>query len=108
MNKGDIAELLSSKMGFSKRDCYEFVDSFFEIIREGILKGGKVKLSGFGNFIVKTRKGKRWLNPIKGEEVIIKPRKKLSFKPSPLLKKYINFDEEIEFNEWRKKVLQNR
>lgn len=108
MNKGDIAEILSAKMGFSKRDCYEFVDAFFDIITNGVLKEGKVKLSGFGNFVVKMRKGKKWVNPIKGEEVVIKPRRKLTFRPSPLLKKYINSNEDIDFNEWRKKVLQDR
>jgi len=105
MTKADIAEVLSKKMGFPNKDCYEFVDTFFELLKKGIIEDKKVKLSGFGNFIVKKTKSRKWINPADKREITIEEKMKLAFKPSPLLKKYINSAEERPFNEWRKEIL---
>lgn len=108
MTKADIAEVLSKKMGFPNKDCYEFVDTFFEILKKGIIEDKKVKLSGFGNFIVKRTKSRKWINPSDKKEITIDEKMKLTFKPSPLLKKYINSYENRSFNEWRKEILPNK
>lgn len=108
MTKAEIAEMVSKKMGFPHKDCYEFVDTFFEILKRGILEHKKVKLSGFGNFLVKEMKPRKWKSPADGREISIGKKLKLSFKPSPLLKKYINSSDTRAFNEWRKEILPHK
>ena len=66
------------------------VESIFEIIKAHLERGEKIKISGFGNFVLNTKRPRKGRNPQTGEEIIISGRRVLSFKPSPVLKKAIN------------------
>ena len=90
MTKGDIVERIYEKVGFSKKEAGEVVDSIFEVIKNGLEQGQKVKISGFGNFVVNQKRPRKGRNPQTGEEIIISGRKVLSFKASPVLKKTMN------------------
>jgi integration host factor subunit alpha len=90
MTKNDIVEQVYRKVGFSKRESAELVDLALEIMMETLEKGEHVKVSGFGNFVVRHKRACRGRNPQTGEDITITPRKVLSFKPSPLLKKAIS------------------
>ena len=50
LTKAEMAERLFLDVGLNKREAKEFVDAFFEVVREALEKGEQVKLSGFGNF----------------------------------------------------------
>lgn len=90
MTKIEIVANLYEKLGYSKRDCANIVDTFFQIIKETLAKDENVKISGFGNFIVKSKKERRGRNPQTGEEIKIVSRKVLNFRLSQVFKEEIN------------------
>ena len=90
MTKADIVERIYEKVGFSKKEATDVVESIFGIIKGRLEKGDKVKISGFGNFVINEKRPRKGRNPQTGEEIIISGRSVLSFKPSPVLKKAIN------------------
>ncbi len=90
MTKADIIARIYEKVGFSKKEATDVVEATFEIIKGSLEKGEKVKISGFGNFVVNTKRPRKGRNPQTGEEIIIAGRKVLTFKPSQILKKNLN------------------
>ena len=90
MTKADIVERIYEKVGFSKKEATEVVDSVFELIKQHLERGEKVKVSGFGNFVVHEKRPRKGRNPQTGEEIVITGRKVLSFKASQVLKKTMN------------------
>ena len=90
MTKVDIVDHLFEKIGFSKKDSFEAVESVLETLKEALVRGEKVKISGFGNFVVKEKKARRGRNPQTGEDLTISERRVLTFKPSQILKVAIN------------------
>ena len=90
MTKADIVERIYEKVGFSKKEATDVVESIFEIIKGRLEQSEKVKISGFGNFVINTKRPRKGRNPQTGDEITITGRRVLSFKPSPVLKKAIN------------------
>lgn len=90
MTKAEIVEAIHEKFGLTKKDIVFVVDNVFTEIKERILAGENVKLSGFGNFDVKTRGRRVGRNPKTGEEKIIPPRTVVKFRPSQLFKDEVN------------------
>ncbi len=56
MTKIDIIQNVYEKLGFSKKDSADIVESVFDIIKDSLAQGEKVKISGFGNFMVKEKR----------------------------------------------------
>ncbi len=90
MTKADIVERIYEKIGFSKKESAELVELVFDIIKKTLESGDKIKIAGFGNFVVKEKADRRGRNPQTGEEIVISARKILTFKPSQVLKASIN------------------
>jgi integration host factor subunit alpha len=90
MTKADIVEKIYEKVGFSKKESAELVESVFDIIKNTLENGDKIKIAGFGNFVVKEKADRRGRNPQTGEEITISARKILTFKPSQVLKSSLN------------------
>ena len=90
MTKLDIIQNVSDKLELSKRDSSKIVESVFEIMKEQLSKGDTVKISGFGNFVVRSKNARRGRNPQTGSEMEICARKVLTFKSSQILKKTLN------------------
>jgi len=90
MTKIDIIQDVYEKLGFSKKDSANIVESVFEIMKDGLARGEKIKISGFGNFSVKGKKSRRCRNPQTGSEIEISARKVLTFKSSQVLRKALN------------------
>ncbi len=90
MTKIDIIQNVYDKLGFSKKDAAQIVESVFDIMKEHLENGEKIKISGFGNFVVKEKKARRGRNPQTGSEIEISPRKVLTFKSSQVLRKSLN------------------
>ena len=80
MTKLDIIQNVTDKLGLSKRDSSRIVESVFEIMKEQLSKGNTVKISGFGNFVVKSKKSRKGRNPQTGSEMEISARRVLTFK----------------------------
>jgi len=90
MTKADIVERIYEKVGFSKKESAELVETVFDLIKNTLEEGDKIKIAGFGNFVVKEKADRRGRNPQTGEEITISARKILTFKPSQVLKAAIN------------------
>ena len=73
-----------------KKTLSDVVEMILETIKDALLKGEKVKISGFGNFDVKKKKARRGRNPQTGDDLTISARRVLTFKPSQVLKSAIN------------------
>jgi integration host factor subunit alpha len=90
MTKADIVERIYEKVGFSKKESAELVETVFDLMKSTLEEGDKIKIAGFGNFVVKEKSDRRGRNPQTGEEITIQARKILTFKPSQVLKSAIN------------------
>ena len=86
MTKADIVTLVSEKLGFSKKEAADIVEIFFDIIKETLRAGKTVKISGFGNFVIRQKRTRVGRNPQTGAALQIQARKVLTFKASQLLK----------------------
>ena len=91
MTKADIVENLYEKLGvYSKKEAAQIVEVVFEAIKETLSSGEKLKISGFGNFVVRTKQKRIGRNPKTGDKITISARKVLTFKPSQVLKNALN------------------
>ena len=90
MTKADLADKVCEGLSCTKNEAFDLVELTLETLKQAIEMEGHVKISGFGNFIVKEKKARRGRNPQTGEEITITPRKILTFKASPVLKIKVN------------------
>jgi integration host factor subunit alpha len=90
MTKKDMVQLVYDKLGLSKGDSVRIVETFLDIIKEAIVNGEKVKISGFGNFETKDKRSRRGRNPKTGEAMEITARRVLVFKSSNVLRDMMN------------------
>ncbi len=86
LTKAEIANRLFDEVGLNKREAKEFVDSYFEIIKNALEEGDNVKLSGFGNFQLRDKKERPGRNPKTGEEIPISARRVVTFRPGQKLR----------------------
>lgn len=86
ITKADLATALFDEVGLNKREAREFVDGFFESIRDTLELGEAVKLSGFGNFQLRDKNTRPGRNPKTGEEIPISARRVVTFKPGQKLR----------------------
>lgn len=93
VTKADIVEKVYEKIGFSKKEASEFVELVFNSLKETLQNGEKVKISGFGNFIVRGKNERIGRNPQTGEQIKITARRVLTFRPSQVLKAMLNGEE---------------
>lgn len=89
LTKAHLAELLFEQIGFNKRESKEMVDAFFELISERLIEGKDVKISGFGNFQIRTKAPRPGRNPRTGEAIPIGSRRVVTFHASHKLKDQI-------------------
>jgi integration host factor subunit alpha len=90
MTKADIVERIHQKIGLSKKESAEMVEQVFDIMKNTLESGEKIKIAGFGNFVVKQKADRRGRNPQTGDAITISARRILTFKPSQVLKSGIN------------------
>jgi len=90
MTKVDIISTVYEKVGFSKKEAMRVVETIFDIMKETLERGEKIKISGFGNFIVRKKRTRRGRNPQTGGDIEISARKIMTFKPSQVLKNELN------------------
>ena len=86
MTKIDLVEVIYERVGLSRKESAQAVDTVMEIIKDSLGRGEKVKISGFGSFVVNQKRARRGRNPQTGDPLIIDSRCVLSFKASDILK----------------------
>ena len=91
MTKAEIIDAVYEKVGgFSKKEAAEIVEAVFDSMKDVLTQGEKIKISGFGNFVVRYKKERIGRNPQTGEPIPISARRVLTFKPSQVLKGILN------------------
>ena len=90
VTRADLAEAVYRRVGLSRAESAELVQSFLEEICAAAERGETVKLSSFGSFVVRSKSQRIGRNPKTGVEVPILPRRVMVFKPSNVLKARIN------------------
>ena len=90
LTKSQIVDNIAEKNGFTKRESTEAVETILELIKSTLAFGEDVLISGFGKFCVKEKRERRGRNPATGEEMILAPRRIVTFKCSGKLKDRIN------------------
>jgi len=86
LTKADLSEILFNKLGLNKSEAKVMVEAFFEEIKISLENGDSVKLSGFGNFDLRTKPERPGRNPKTGKEIPIKARRVVTFHSSQKLK----------------------
>lgn len=86
LTKADLAEYLFSKVGLNKREAKDIIEQFFEDIRIALENGWQVKLSGFGNFLLRDKGERPGRNPKTGKEIPVSSRRVVTFRPSQKLR----------------------
>ena len=86
LTKAEMAEHLFEKLGINKKDAKDLVEAFFEEIKGALESGEQVKLSGFGNFDLRDKNERPGRNPKTGEDIPIKARRVVTFRPCQKLK----------------------
>lgn len=90
LTKADIVDHLVDKLGLTRQQGRILVDSFFDEIFTNLVEGKDVKLSGFGNFILKDKKSRPGRNLKTGEEVEICARRVVTFKAGQKLRRQVD------------------
>ena len=86
MTKAEIVQALYSKVGgFSRKESAELVDLVFEMMKETLGHGEKIKVSGFGNFVLRDKRQRPGQQPADGRAIRISERRVLTFKASQIL-----------------------
>ena len=90
LTKALIIQSISKQTGFPKNKSAELIESLLEAIKRSVESGDDVLISGFGKFCVKNKKERRGRNPATGEDMMLSPRRVVTFKCSAKLKAKIN------------------
>ncbi len=86
LTKAQLAEKLFDNIGLNKREAKDMVDAFFDLIVQELVKGNDVKISGFGNFQLRSKSPRPGRNPRTGELISIDARRVVTFHASHKLK----------------------
>ena len=89
LTKAHLAELLFKQIGLNKRESKDMVDAFFDLVSDSLVDGKDVKISGFGNFQIRTKAARPGRNPRTGETIPIAARRVVTFHASHKLKELI-------------------
>ena len=90
LTKKDLVNQVYMQIGFSKQISENLIDEFFTLIVENLKKDGKIKLSKFGTFSIRSKKSRLGRNPKTKEVKTITQRDVVLFKPSKEFKQQIN------------------
>ncbi|OIP14772.1 MAG: integration host factor subunit alpha [Comamonadaceae bacterium CG_4_9_14_3_um_filter_60_33] len=89
LTKAQLAELLFEQIGLNKRESKDMVDAFFDLVSSSLIEGDDVKITGFGNFQIRTKSSRPGRNPRTGEAIPIAARRVVTFHASQKLKEQI-------------------
>ena len=92
LTKAEIVEKMTEDLGFTRTKAGDAVESILKIIKSNLESGKDVLISGFGKFCVNKKQERRGRNPATGDDMMLKPRKVVTFKCSGKLRERINGD----------------
>jgi integration host factor subunit alpha len=90
LTKEDIVEAVGNETGLPKNRSVEIVETLLQLIKRTLESGDEVMVSGFGKFSVKEKRERRGRNPATGDDMMLDPRRVVTFHCSGNLRKKIN------------------
>ena len=90
LTKANMAVAVAEQIGYTKNQSFELIDTLLEIIKRTLESGDDVLVSRFGKFCVKTKHERRGRNPSTGEDMMLEPRRVVTFKCSGRLRDKIS------------------
>ena len=90
LSKANLVDSLVEELNLDKQDAKTLVDGFFEGIRQNLFVGKNVKLSGFGNFILRDKSSRPGRNPKTGEDIPVSARRVVTFRAGMKLKETVH------------------
>ncbi|MGA9535773.1 MAG: integration host factor subunit alpha [Desulfobacterales bacterium] len=90
LTKADIIESVHQQLGFPQKKSTELVEQLIDTIKSTLASGEDVLVSGFGKFCVNDQKERLGRNPATGEEMMLRPRRVVTFKCSGKLQRKVN------------------
>ncbi|MCJ7538605.1 MAG: integration host factor subunit alpha [Desulfobacterales bacterium] len=85
LSKVQIVESIQSQTGFSKNRSLQIVETFLEVIKKTLASGEDVLIPNFGKFCVKEKTERKGRNPATGDDLMLEPRKVVTFRCSGML-----------------------
>lgn len=89
LTKAQLSDILFDQIGLNKRESKDMIDAFFDLVVGSLVEGHDVKISGFGNFQIRTKSPRPGRNPRTGEAIPIQARRVVTFHASQKLKEQI-------------------
>jgi integration host factor subunit alpha len=105
LTKAHIIDVVAERIGFTRKKSIETVEILMELIKQSLESGDDIMISGFGKFCVKNKKKRRGRNPATGKDLILAPRKVVTFKWSGKLKEKLNIKPKTKAKKRRVKSL---
>jgi integration host factor subunit alpha len=90
LTKEKIIESVHQELGFPKKKSTEVVEQLLETIKSALASGDDVLVSGFGKFCVNDKKERKGRNPATAEDMMLRPRRVVTFKCSGKLRRRVN------------------
>jgi len=90
LTKANLVDEIKNEFGLPRKKSFELVAALLKIIKQNLENGEDVLISGFGKFCVKEKKERKGRNPATGDDMMLSPRKVVTFRCSPVLRKRIN------------------
>ena len=90
LTKAHIVDAIADQIGYPKNHSSEIVETLLELIKSSLESGDDVLISRFGKFCVKKKKERKGRNPATGKDMMIKPRRVVTFQWSGRLRKKVN------------------
>ena len=82
MTKANLADKIYEKIGLSRREAVDIIETLFDSMKGILSEGESIKITGFGTFLVRKKSARKGRNPKTGSELEISQRKVVTFKPS--------------------------
>jgi integration host factor subunit alpha len=89
VTRADLVEALAKRANMQRADANRLLTRMLEMMQDALVEGETVKLSRFGNFNVRAKRQRIGRNPKTGEEVPITPRRVVTFRPSQMLREFV-------------------
>ena len=89
VTRADLVEALARRTNMQRADANRLLTRMLDMMQDALIEGDTVKLSRFGNFNVRAKRQRVGRNPKTGEEVPITPRRVVTFRPSQMLRDFV-------------------
>lgn len=90
LTRATLVDVMHRRLGFSKRECASLVEDLLQLVEDGLMEDGRVKIVGFGTFEVREKRSRLGRNPATEEALTIDARRVVTFRPSKALRASMN------------------